>query len=79
MYMHHPPTLHVTEALTHASCRNPVSLQFLEGNLLSKIFLAYIAKISFKNFFREIAFLAVLPSSKIHFWPFLKLEKNGIW
>ena len=31
-----------------------------------------------KNFFREIAFLAVLnffPSSKIDFWPFLKLQK----
>ena len=33
-------------------------------------------------FLREIAFLAVLtffPSSKIHFCPFLKLQKNGIW
>ena len=26
-------------------------------------------------FFREIAFLAVFPSSKIDFWPFLKWQK----
>ena len=33
-------------------------------------------------FFREIAFVADLnffPSSKIDFWTFLKLQKNGIW
>ena len=33
-------------------------------------------------FFRKIAFLAILnffSSSKIDFWPFLKLQINGIW
>ena len=35
-----------------------------------------------KKFHCGIAFLAVLnfvPSSKIDFWPFLKLQKNGFW
>ena len=30
------------------------------------------------QFFREIAFLAVLSSSKIDFWPILKLQKMKI-
>ena len=42
-----------------------------------KILLDFHGKYS-KKFFHEIAFLAVLnffPSSKIDFWPFLKLQK----
>ena len=41
-----------------------------------------LVKSNKSNFFRDIAFLAVLnffPSSKIDFWPFLKWQKNRIW
>ena len=55
------------------------TLLYIAGQKILKIQAKKLVKSKKSNFFfREIAFLAVLnffPSSKIDFWPFLKLQK----